>query len=345
MSLQQMFVDGTQAGMRLDLFLTRYFSRGSQQCEFSRSEIQRLIGEGEVTVNGNRSKPSVRVRVNDLVQVQRLPPRASALEPEALPLSIIHEDDDCIVINKAAGIVVHPAAGRTKGTLVNALLHHCPDIEGIGGERRPGIVHRLDKDTSGVMIIAKNAFAFQQLARQFMDRSVSKEYLALVWGKLEPEAGLIDLPIGRHRSDRKRMSSVHSLSHRRDAVTEWRVEKYFSALRDVGGASMLSWLRLKPRTGRTHQIRVHLADQGFPLVGDKVYGRKRMKSATKQARIPWLDLFPRQVLHAEKLAINHPRSNQRMEFLAPVPDDVGSLLKRLQGQCIGDKTILGEVRG
>src|SRR6266849_8311449 len=151
MLLQRMCVDGGEAGLRLDVFLMRHFLREPQGCGFSRSELQRLIGEGEVTLNGNRVKPSTRVRINDLVEVQRLPPRASPLEPEALPLSILYEDDDCLVINKAAGIVVHPAAGRTSGTVVNALLHHCPDIEGIGGERRPGIVHRLDKDTSGLM--------------------------------------------------------------------------------------------------------------------------------------------------------------------------------------------------
>ena len=272
MSLQQMFVDAAEAGVRLDLFLTRYLLREPQRCGFSRSEIQRLIGEGEVTLNGNKTKPGARLRINDLVQVQRLPPRASAIEAEALPLNILYEDSDCIVINKVAGIVVHPAAGKPNGTLVNALLHHCPDIDGIGGERRPGIVHRLDKDTSGLMIIAKNVFAFQRLARQFMDRTVTKEYLALVWGKVDPEAGIIDRPIGRHRSDRKRMSSVHSVSHKRNAVTEWRVERYFPPIRDARAASGLSWLRLRPRTGRTHQIRVHLADLGFPVVGDKVYG-------------------------------------------------------------------------
>jgi 23S rRNA pseudouridine1911/1915/1917 synthase len=342
MPVQQMFVDGAEAGMRLDLFLTRHLMRESERCDFSRSEIQRLIGEGEITLNGSRVKPSARVRINDLVQVQRLPPRASALQPEALPLSVLYEDDDCIVIDKAAGIIVHPAAGRTKGTLVNALLHHCPEIEGIGGERRPGIVHRLDKDTSGLMIIAKNTFAFQKLARQFMDRSVTKEYLALVWGKIEPQAGLIDRPIGRHRSDRKRMSSVHSLSHRRDAVTEWRVEEYLPAVGDVRASCGWSWLRLKPRTGRTHQIRVHLADLGFPLVGDKVYGHKRKKRAIEQARNPWLELFPRQVLHAQKLAINHPRTNQRLEFFAPLPDDIGNLLKRLRAATLDDGMPLGQ---
>ena len=165
---QQVFVDGEEAGMRLDLFLARRFPSESQHHGLSRSEIQRLIVEGQMTLNGNRVKSSTRVKINDWVQVRSAPSRESALEPEELPLTILYEDDDCIVINKAPGMVVHPAAGRTSGTLVNALLHHCPDLEGVGGVRRPGIVHRLDKDTSGVMVIAKNAFAFQQLARQFI---------------------------------------------------------------------------------------------------------------------------------------------------------------------------------
>ena len=327
MSLQEMLVDSAKAGMRLDLFLARYLLPESTPCGFSRSEVQRLIGEGEVTLNGCRVKPSTRVKLNDLVQVQRLPARASALEPEALPLSILYEDNDCMVINKLAGMVVHPAAGRTSGTLVNALLHHSPDIDGIGGERRPGIVHRLDKDTSGVMVIAKNAFAFRRLARQFMERSVTKEYLALVWGRMYPEAGVIDRPIGRHRSDRKRMSSIHYLSQKRDAITEWRVERYFSRIGGAEPSAVVSLLRLKPRTGRTHQIRVHLADMGFPLVGDKVYGHKKKRSRVKEATVPELDLFPRQALHAERLVIHHPRTDQRMEFIASLPDDLASLLK------------------
>jgi len=338
MLFQELFVDGAKAGIRLDLFLTRHFLHESNPSKFSRSEIQRLIGKDEVTLNGSRVKPNARVKANDLIQVQRLPARASALEPEALPLNVLYEDEDCIVINKPAGIVVHPAAGRTKGTLVNALLYHCPGLEGIGGERRPGIVHRLDKDTSGVMVIAKNAPAFRQLARQFMDRSVTKEYLGLVWGRMNAEAGVINRPIGRHRSDRKRMSSIHSLSRKRDAVTEWCVEGYFPRIGDIG----LSLLRLMPRTGRTHQIRVHLADLGFPLLGEKLYGQRRKKNRVKQIDIAWLDLFPRHALHAEKLVIHHPRTDQQMEFHAPLPDDLRNLLSALERYKGGNKVIFSE---
>src|SRR5947199_381276 len=202
------------------------------------------------------------------------------------------------------------------------------DAAGSGGFSRSGIVHRLDKDTSGVMIVAKNAMAFQRLATQFKERSVSKEYLALVWGKLERETGIVNRPIGRHRSDRKRMSSVHFLAKARPAITEWVVEKYFTINEEPRIRGWLTWIRLKPRTGRTHQIRVHLADLKHPLVGDKIYGRKRPSTAKINQ---WgVEIFPRQALHAEKLEINHPRSGQRMHFVAPLADDLRDLLNDLQ---------------
>jgi 23S rRNA pseudouridine1911/1915/1917 synthase len=328
MSIQQLLVDGPSAGMRLDVFLTRSFLKPGEPNDLSRSEIQRLIAERKVTLNGRCAKSSARLKIDDLIEIETIPPREISLKPEAVPLKILYEDDDCIVINKAPGMVVHPAAGKTSGTLVNALLYHCRDLQGIGGERRPGIVHRLDKDTSGAMIVAKNAIAFQRLASQFKERSVSKEYLALVWGRLEPATGIIDRPIGRHRSDRKKMSSVHSLAKTRAAITEWSVERYFTI--DARESShWLTWVRLKPRTGRTHQIRVHLADLKYPLVGDKVYahhknGRLAIKPGSE------LDVFPRQALHAEKLGVDHPRSGQRMNFFAPLADDLRDLLNDLE---------------
>jgi 23S rRNA pseudouridine1911/1915/1917 synthase len=188
----------------------------------------------------------------------------------------------------------------------------------------------LDKDTSGIMIVAKTAFAFQYLARQFKDRSVRKEYLGLVWGKPQTTHGVIDRPIGRHRSDRKRMSSIHSLPRKREAVTEWSVEKSFRNKNDTSGLSAVSLLRLRPRTGRTHQIRVHLADLGYPLIGDKIYGRKARAGAQASADLSSLNSFWRQALHAERLGILHPRTGARMEFYAPLAEDVDGLLKALQ---------------
>jgi 23S rRNA pseudouridine1911/1915/1917 synthase len=328
----EVVIDARAAGMRLDLFLARHLESGSISSAPSRAGIQRLIVAGQVTINGRRAKSSVRLRLHDEVRMQSLPPQDTSLRAEALPLEILFEDNDCLVVNKAPGIAVHPAGGRNSGTLVNALLHHCPSLEGIGGERRPGIVHRLDKDTSGAMIVAKNSFAMQRLAAQFKERSVNKEYLALVWGKMKSNTGVIDRPVGRHRSDRKRMSSVRFSSRSRDAVTEWRVEELFPLIGDGQQPRWVSLLRLKPRTGRTHQIRVHLADQGHPLVGDRVYGHKRNTASHKGSSPAYVMDFPRQVLHAEKLSINHPRTGERMEICAPPPDDIRGLLRQLSEQ-------------
>jgi len=325
-SLHKLVVDERMAGMRLDIFLTRNYIAG-QVNGLSRSGIQRLIGSGQITINGQKTKPSARLKANDLVQIQELAPREVALQPEALPLQIIYEDEDCVIVNKAPGIVVHPAAGRCHGTLVNALLHHCGDLQGIGGEHRPGIVHRLDKDTSGAMIVAKNDFAFHQLAQQFKDRTVEKEYVALVWGKLPSKKGIIDRPIGRHRFDRKKMSSTYALSKKREAVTEWKVEEVYHIKDEAQGECWLSWLRIRPRTGRTHQIRVHLADLGHPVVGDRVYGYR--KSGSRPNGHFASSRFPRQVLHAEKITFKHPRSGAPVTSVAPVPEDISDLLKQL----------------
>ncbi len=328
----EVVIDARAAGMRLDLFLARHLDSSLNSSAPSRAEIQRLIVAGQVTINGRRAKSSARLRLHDEVRMQSLPPQETLLRAEALPLDILFEDDDCLVVNKAPGMTVHPAGGKSSGTLVNALLHHCPSLEGIGGERRPGIVHRLDKDTSGAMIVAKNSFAMQRLAAQFKERSVNKEYLALVWGKMKSNAGVIDRPIGRHRSDRKRMSSVCFSSRSRDAVTEWRVDQVFPLIGDGQQTRWVSLLRLKPRTGRTHQIRVHLADLGHPLVGDRVYGHKKKVALQKDLNPACVMDFPRQVLHAEKLSINHPRTGKRMEICALPPDDIRGLLRQLSEQ-------------
>jgi len=289
-----------------------------------------MIVAGQVRLNGRRTKPGVRLKARDLVEIQWLPPREASLVPEPLSLDILYEDEDLIVVNKAPGMVVHPAGGVARGTLVNALLHHCPDLQGIGGERRPGIVHRLDKDTSGVMVVAKSAQAFHRIALQFRERQVRKEYLALVWGKMQGEKGEVDRPIGRHRSDRKRMSSLYSVSRWRAAVTEWRQEALFKVGSHGEHFSWITLLRLRPRTGRTHQIRVHLADQGHPVVGDRVYGPKRqalVKSHVERSRL--ID-FPRQALHAERLGFLHPRTGATLEFRAPLARDMSELLDHLR---------------
>ncbi|MGH7825243.1 MAG: RluA family pseudouridine synthase [Candidatus Binatia bacterium] len=324
-------VDRQSAGMRLDIFVTRRFSKALEQAGLSRSAIKRMIVQGQVALNGQRAKASARLKVNDIIRIQSLPPKKVFLVGEPLPLDVLYEDNDCIVINKAPGVVVHPTAARSSGTLVNALLHHCPDLEGIGGERRPGIVHRLDKETSGVMIAAKNALALQQLARQFKERRVTKEYLAVVWGKLKGNQGVIDRPVGRHRSDRKRMSSTHSIAHSKEAITAWKVERSF----EIKAGSVSTWvslLRLKPRTGRTHQIRVHLADLGYPLIGEKIYGRKRRIAGPANAKVTALQSFARHALHAEKLGLAHPRSGVAMQFHAPLTEDIHELLEFLEGQ-------------
>jgi 23S rRNA pseudouridine1911/1915/1917 synthase len=335
MNPQKTIVDSKSIGVRLDLFATRCLPTMMGGGSLSRSGVQKLIAEGQITVNGKPAKASARLKVNDLVAIKSLPLKESRIVAEPIALNVIYEDDECIVVNKAPGMIVHPAAGKTRGTLVNAILDHCPNLQGIGGEFRPGIVHRLDKDTSGVMIVAKNTFTLQDLARQFKERRVEKEYLALVVGKPKDDRGIIDRAIGRHRSDRKRMSSISALPRRREAVTEWRVEKRFRCQAEVRGFGYVSLLRLKPRTGRTHQIRVHLADLGYPLVGDRVYGRKRpLSPVVKNGNVCCLDSFSRQALHAERLSIIHPRTGAPMDFYAPLAEDIDALLKILEDTCL-----------
>jgi 23S rRNA pseudouridine1911/1915/1917 synthase len=341
--MQVTVVDSEYAGMRLDLFLARQRLVPADVGEWSRSGIQKMIQTGHIVLNGQRTKPSARLKTSDLIEIRELPVRDSELVPEPISLSILHEDADCIVVNKPPGMVVHPAAGRRTGTLVNALLYHCPDLPGIGGERRPGIVHRLDKDTSGVIIVAKHEHAFRQLALQFKERRVLKEYVALVWGRVDREKGLIRRPIGRHRSDRKRMSSLYSLPRLREATTEWQVEEWFHVDLSAQHDSWVTWLRVAPRTGRTHQIRVHLSDQGYPIVGDPIYGRKRRAPLSSRPEIPELADFPRQALHAERLGFSHPRTGATLEVTAPLFLDMKNLLEglRKQGKEIKERTVGG----
>jgi 23S rRNA pseudouridine1911/1915/1917 synthase len=288
------------ARQRLDIFLARALP------QFSRSRLQQLIERELVRLNGDVTRASESVRTNDVIDVREPPPEKIDNAPEDIPLSILHEDVDLIVIDKPAGLVVHPGAGHRGGTLVNALLHHSPNLSGIGGKERPGIVHRLDKDTSGCLVVAKNDAAHQSLVKQFADRTVDKIYLALVAGKLRKGSGVIDAAIGRHTKDRQRMS-VQS-TRGRAAKTEYRV------VRQSDSASLIE---CRLHSGRTHQIRVHLHHLGHPVLGDKIYGAKYAKD------------FPRQLLHAWKLAFTHPRTEKPMSFEAPLPEDFQQAMAQL----------------
>ncbi len=295
-------VGESDAGLRLDVFLAE------RNPELSRSRIQGLIEESLVTVNDRPAKAGYRVRQGDTVSMVVPEPEPLHIEPEAIPLDIIYEDEHLIVINKPRGMVVHPGAGNYTGTLVNALLHHCPDLSGINGVTRPGIVHRLDKDTSGLLMVAKDDFTHLDLARQLEKRTVSKGYLALVYGEPGRERGTVNAPIGRHPRDRKRMAA--NVRNGKPAVTHYEV------LRRYKGYTLL---RVTPETGRTHQIRVHLTHIGLPLVGDLIYGRAR----------PALGLEG-QFLHAHKLGFVHPRTGEQLLFTAPLPPELEAVLQQLE---------------
>jgi 23S rRNA pseudouridine1911/1915/1917 synthase len=274
----------------------------------SRSRIQALIKDGRVTVNGQDSKGKQSVFAGDLIRIEVPDPAPIDLAPENIPLDVIYEDEDVIVINKQRGLVVHPATGNWSGTLVNALLDHVDDLEGIGGELRPGIVHRLDKDTTGLLVVAKNEAALQSLSDQIRLHTARRIYWALVHGNAMPETGKIEAPIGRHPGDRKRMAV--NTKQGRDAVT------YFRTLERYSGYALLE-CRLE--TGRTHQIRVHLSFIGHPVVADPVYG-------TRKAH---LEMVP-QALHARQLGFHHPRTGAWMELTAEPPADMIAVLERLR---------------
>ncbi|MFA5042867.1 MAG: RluA family pseudouridine synthase [Kiritimatiellia bacterium] len=294
-----------EAGARLDVWLTR------QGLALSRARIQALIHDGRVAVNGRAVKEHYKIRPGDIVKLAIPPPVATALIPEAIPLDILYEDADLLVIDKPAGLVVHPAAGHASGTLVNALLHHCGSLAAIGGERRPGIVHRLDRDTSGIMVVAKSDRALAGLMHQFKRRTIRKNYVALVWGRPIPAQGTIETLIGRHRADRKKMA-VQSKTGRA-AVTHYELAEYFG---DV------ALLKIRLETGRTHQIRVHMAHRGFPVVGDAQYGAR----STRLLPSP----VGRQMLHAETLAFIHPLTGKPLTFTAPWPSDFKALVAALR---------------
>jgi 23S rRNA pseudouridine1911/1915/1917 synthase len=334
LALQQTRVGEKSSGMRLDLFLRQHLVNEAERFGLTRSRMQKLIEDGIITVNGAPTRSSRRLKPNDSVEVCRIPNIETKLMAEDVALDVIYEDSDCVVINKPPGMMVHPAAGSISGTLVNALLHHCPELKGIGAEGRPGIVHRLDKDTSGVIIVAKNHRSLAILAQQFKDRTVQKEYLALVWGKFDSDSGIIDRPIGRHRSQRKKMSCRFADSTKRDALTEWNVERCLELRADSRSTRWISLCRLRPKTGRTHQIRVHLAELGHPVIGDKVYGRRAKTDIKNSTTLALLYDFPRQALHAEKLEITHPTTGRRIQFKSALYNDIHEVIKESEKRCL-----------
>ncbi len=304
-SLPLVVIDG---GERLDRWLAVRLP------EHSRSEIQRWIDDGLVTQGPRPLKASYRVVAGDVITVIVPEPGEVGVAAEPIPLDVAYEDADLLVVNKPAGMVVHPAAGNWHGTLVNAVLYHCPDLEGVGGAHRPGIVHRLDKDTSGLILVAKNDAAQRSLQAQFKSRTVHKTYMALVHGWLTPKQGEINAPIGRDPRQRQRMAVV-SLSRGRGAVTQYQVSAYYA---HVPGTSneRFSLVACHPLTGRTHQLRVHLAHIRHPIVGDKVYGGHHRLSFT----------CPRQFLHAERIRFRLPSTGTEVEFTAGLPDDLRAVL-------------------
>ena len=302
-------VPGESQGARLDVFLTSVLP------EHSRSQIQRWIKDGRVAVGGREGRANQPVKVGESIEIAIPEPTSPTPRPEALPLAILYQDPDLLVVEKPAGMVVHPAAGHANGTLVNALLHHVDDLSGIGGERRPGIVHRLDRGTSGLMVVAKHDAAHEELSRQFHDREVEKEYIALVWGTVQ--AGRrIDAPIGRDQADRKKMSA--RARRRREAVT--RIVR-------ADPVRAFTLARVAIHTGRTHLIRVHLSAIGHPVVGDSLYGGVRRRVPGDLRAVTRLE---RPFLHAARLAFTHPRDGRRMEFTSELPADLQRVLDELE---------------
>ena len=313
-------------GSRLDQFVeAQYLVTPPPTQQLSRTYIQQLIRDGAVTVNGKISKPGYKLRKGDLIVLSLPDPEPlAAIPPESVALNILYEDSSLIVINKPAGMLVHPASGVNSGTLVNALLGHCEDLSGIGGTERPGIVHRLDKGTSGVLVAAKTDYAHRTLSAQFEAHTTIRSYLAAVCGIPEPGTGTIGEQIARSHRDRRKMAVVKADGRR--AVTHYRVLEVYEGF---------SLLQLTLETGRLHQIRVHLSFLGYPVAGDAVYGggRGRALSAAPSIAVRQaLERLNRQALHAETLGFTHPETNERLEFSAPMPSDMQQIVDALRNR-------------
>lgn len=301
-------VDPSGAGQRIDIFL-------AGKTGITRSQIQKLIEKGDVLANGLRVSRHHRVKAGDRIGIHIPSEEAGVLVPEEVPLDILYMDRYLVVVNKPAGMVVYPAAGHNRGTLMNALAYYCDRLAVVGGPSRSGVVHRLDKDTSGVMVVATDDRAYYDLVEQFRRRTIKRKYITLVYGNIRSDAGEIDLPIGRSESDRKKMST--KVRRGKEAVTRWKVLERF-------GVATLLEVRLG--TGRTHQIRVHFSSLGYPVLGDRTYGRK-IELEIKKKKVS----FPRQMLHAGMLGFVHPVSREHMEFSSPLPEDMKSVLDVLEG--------------
>jgi 23S rRNA pseudouridine1911/1915/1917 synthase len=306
----KLVVPNERDGQRLDHFLVEMVPG------ISRSRLSNLIGKGFVLVNGSTIKAGNRLKGGERIEVSLPPPEPVAIEPEKVEFAVLHEDDDLLVIAKPPGVVVHPAAGHSKGTLVHGLLAYCDNLSGISGVERPGIVHRLDKDTSGVMVIAKSDKSHHGLVELFKTRQVKKVYHAIVFGKPGTQKGCISRAIGRHRSNRKKMAVL--LHGGREAVTCWSVLQELS--------DFATYLEVLPETGRTHQIRVHMAHLGYPVAGDKLYGSKQ------QAHMNDKYCIKRQCLHAYSLSFTHPVTGKWLEFASPVWPDMQAILDKLGKQ-------------
>ncbi len=305
-------VAGTEEGLRIDAYLA------SQIDGWSRARLQRLIDDQDVLVNGKTVKSSYKLREGDEIEVELSPPPSSTFQPENIPIDVIYEDDEVVVVNKPAGLVVHPAAGVNSGTLANALAYRFQDLSGSGGVIRPGIVHRLDKDTSGVMVVAKTELAHEKLSDQFRAREVFKRYVALVYGVVKQPEGRVEQPIARDPRNRTRMAVVPG---GREALSLFSVRRQYGALALVD---------VELKTGRTHQIRVHLSWLKHPVVGDELYGGGRENSLQNPQLRAQVRKLSRQFLHAEELGFTHPVTGQPLRFFAPLPVELSEFLERLE---------------
>jgi len=312
-SSRSLKVEGSEAGVRLDAWIARKLP------ELSRARVQALIAADAVRLDGRPARPSARLRGGEEVTVALPDPVAATPAPEDVPLSIVYEDARLLVLDKPAGMTVHPGAGRLSGTLVNALLHHVRDLSGVGGVLRPGIVHRLDRGTSGLMVVAKDDETHRALSAQFASREVEKEYLAIVHGVPRARQGTIEVAIGRDPVHRKKMS-VRAPRGR-------AARSAYTVVEALDGAALL---RVRIHTGRTHQIRVHLASLGHPVAGDATYGGTRTPSSRSPAARAALDGLARPALHAARLAFTHPASGDRLQFESPLPADLRDVLERLR---------------